>query len=322
VNAALAASRFNFKERPAELKSALLKSINSGSLPNGPRLEVLASVANALKLEDDLFEYLCTQLNDKASPAERRHAITALARASLTEDQLRALLDNLKQSNPIDFTQLLAIYEKPASEALGHELISALKQSRAISTLSSGDQLQRVFAKYPESVKRTANELYASINIDATRQSARIEELLPKLTGGDIRRGQAIFNSQAAACSSCHAIGYLGGELGPDLTRIGQVRTERDLLEAILYPSASFVRSYEPILVETKDGELHSGILKKDSPDELILATGPGAEVRLPRTEVSDTRPGKLSVMPQGLDEQLTTEQLADLLAFLKATRW
>jgi putative membrane-bound dehydrogenase-like protein len=321
VNAALAASRFNFKERPAELKSALLKTINSGSLPNGPRLEVLASIANGLKLEDSLFEYLRTQLNDKSSPAERRHAITALGRASLTEPQLRALLDNLKQSNPIDFTQLLAIYEKPASEALGHELISALKQSRAISALSSGDQLQRVFVKYPESVKRNANELYASINVDATRQSARVEEMLPKLSGGDVRRGQAIFNSQAAACSSCHAIGYLGGNVGPDLTRVGQVRTERDLLEAILYPSASFVRSYEPVVIETTSGDLHNGILKKDAADELILATGPGAEVRVARSEIADMRPGKVSVMPQGLDQQLTPQQLADLVAFLRATR-
>jgi hypothetical protein len=45
-------------------------------------------------------------------------------------------------------------------------------------------------------------------------------------------------------------------------------------------------------------------------------------EVRLARADVIEARPGKLSVMPQGLDEQLTIEQLADLIAFLKATRW
>ena len=46
---------------------------------------------------------------------------------------------------------------------------------------------------------------------------------------------------------------YLGGHVGPDLTNIGQARTERDLLESIVYPSASFVRSYEPIIVVTTD---------------------------------------------------------------------
>jgi putative heme-binding domain-containing protein len=100
------------------------------------------------------------------------------------------------------------------------------------------------------------------------------------------------------------------------------VRTERDLLEAILFPSASFVRSYEPIIVENVSGDLFSGILKKDAADEIVLGTGPGAEVRLARSEIKEVRPGSLSLMPQGLDAQLTAEQLADLVAFLKATRW
>ena len=124
------------------------------------------------------------------------------------------------------------------------------------------------------------------------------------------------------ACSSCHAIGYLGDDLGPDLTRIGQVRTERDLLEAVVYPSRSFVRSYEPVIVVTHDDREYSGVLQKDSPSELVLATGPGTEVRLSRNEVAQMRPGRVSVMPQGLDQQLTGQELADLLAFLKATRW
>ena len=105
-------------------------------------------------------------------------------------------------------------------------------------------------------------------------------------------------------------------------TKIGQIRGERDLLEAIIFPSASFVRSFEPVIVSTKDGEEYSGILRRDSADELVLATGPGAEVHVARADLAEMRPGKLSVMPQGLDEQLTRQELADLVAFLKATRW
>ena len=175
------------------------------------------------------------------------------------------------------------------------------------------------FIPSPSSLRSPSDEWPAYARLSG---SNRIEELLPQLKDGDIRRGQAIFNSQNAACSACHAIGYLGGDIGPDLTRIGQVRTERDLLEAILYPSASFVRSYEPVIVSTADGEEFSGVLKKDAADEVILGTGPGVQVRLARNNIVETRPGKLSVMPQGLEEQLTPGQLADLLAFLKATRW
>jgi putative heme-binding domain-containing protein len=117
-------------------------------------------------------------------------------------------------------------------------------------------------------------------------------------------------------------MGYLGGKAGPDLTSIGQVRTERDLLESIVYPSASFVRSYEPFLVATKSDETFTGVLKKDAPEEVVLATGPGTEVRIARADVTEIRPSAVSIMPGGLDQQLTKQELADLLVFLKSTKW
>jgi putative heme-binding domain-containing protein len=147
--------------------------------------------------------------------------------------------------------------------------------------------------------------------------------LLGEVKGrGDVRRGQAIFNSERTACSACHAMGYLGGKVGPDLTSIGQIRSDSDLLEAIVYPSATFVRSYEPVQVITRAGEEHSGVLRAENSEELILATGPASEVRIPRSDIAELRPGTISVMPQGLDAQLSRQELADLLAFLKNTRW
>jgi len=131
-----------------------------------------------------------------------------------------------------------------------------------------------------------------------------------------------VFNGAKAACASCHAIGYLGGNIGPDLTNIGTVRTERDLLEAILYPSVSFVRSYEPIIVATKSGDEYSGVLRKDGTDEIVLATGVNVEVSIARQDIAELRPGNVSVMPQGLDVQLSRQEMADLLAFLKNTKW
>jgi putative heme-binding domain-containing protein len=230
------------------------------------------------------------------------------------------LCANVKEASPLEIGQLLSVYEKSGDDKAAQQLLAALKDASSMASLNY-DQVQRAFAKCPDGIKTQAKELFAALSMDATQQSARIEELLPKLQGGDVRRGQAIFNSTKVACATCHAIGYLGGDVGPDLTRIGQVRTERDLLEGILYPSASFVRSYEPVIVTTRDGEEYSGVLRKDAADEVILATGPGAQVRVARTDILASRPGKVSVMPQGLDQQLTMQELADLLAFLKATR-
>jgi putative heme-binding domain-containing protein len=138
---------------------------------------------------------------------------------------------------------------------------------------------------------------------------------------GDVRRGQAVFNGTKAACLSCHAIGYVGGTIGPDLSRIGAIRDDRDLLESIVFPGASFVRSYEPMVVATKAGLVHSGIVKKDAADEVLLVTGADKEVRIPRGDVEEMKPGTVSVMPSGLDSQMTKAELADLIAFLKSRK-
>ena len=182
--------------------------------------------------------------------------------------------------------------------------------------------MKPLLTNFPASVQQKADALLASLNTDAAQQKKHIDEMLASVKGGDIRRGQALFNSPKAACSACHAIGYLGGNIGPDLTKIGQIRNERDLLEAIVYPSASFVRSYEPVIMLTKSDEEFSGVLRKDAADEIVLATGPNTEVRVARSDITEMRPGRVSVMPAGLDEQLSRQELADLVAFLKGTKW
>ncbi len=113
----------------------------------------------------------------------------------------------------------------------------------------------------------------------------------------------------------------MGGAVGPDLTLIGKIRTERDLLESIVFPSLSFVRGYEPVSISTKNGKVHNGVIRKDTPEEIVLATGVNQEVRISRKDIDEIQPSKVSVMPAGLDQQLTPRELADLVAFLKACR-
>jgi putative heme-binding domain-containing protein len=203
---------------------------------------------------------------------------------------------------------------------VGERLIAALKESPARSNLRA-EAIKARLTKYGPNVQKQAEELYAALNADLAKQQAKLEELLPKLNGGDIRRGQAVFHSQKAACFTCHAIGYRGGRVGPDLTRIGSIRSERDLLESIVFPSASFVRSFEPVLVTTKSGKVHNGLIKKDAPDEIVLTTGADQEVRVARDDIEEMVPSKTSIMPAGLDQQLTPQELADLVAFLRACK-
>ncbi|MGL4420192.1 MAG: PVC-type heme-binding CxxCH protein, partial [Gemmataceae bacterium] len=119
----------------------------------------------------------------------------------------------------------------------------------------------------------------------------------------------------------CHMLGYVGGDVGPDLTKIGSIRTESDLLESIVEPSASFVRSYEPVVVEMVDGRRWNGVIQSESSAEVVLRVNATETVRLARGDVESVRPSAVSVMPAGLEGQLTRQELSDLLAFLRSRK-
>ena len=231
------------------------------------------------------------------------------------------MADALKAAGPLEIPSLLGAFDNATSETVGLKLVAALKEPKGFSGLRV-DLVKPRLEKFPGPVQEQGKELLVKLNVDLEKQKAHLEELLAALPKGDIRRGQAIFNNPKTACSTCHSMGYLGGHVGPDLTNIGQARTERDLLESVVYPSASFVRSYEPMIVVTKSGDEYSGVLRRDDADEVLLATGPNSEMRIARSDIGEMRPGTVSIMPAGLDEQLSHQELADLVAFLKGTKW
>ncbi len=272
------------------------------------------------KLEPMLFAFLRSHLDSEQPVAVRTSAAEVLAKAKLDAGQLVTLAETLKTVGPLEVNRLLDAFAQSTDEKVGQRLVAALKASSARSSLRV-ETLKPRLAKYSPAVQRQAEELYAVLDVDAAKQRARLEQMLSSLKDGDVRRGQAVFNGTKAACASCHAIGYLGGNVGPDLTHIGKIRNERDLLESIVFPSASLVRSYEPVQVTTKSGKVYNGLMRKDAPDEVVLATGANQEARIARDDIEDMQPSKVSVMPAGLDQQLTVRELADLVAFLKACK-
>ena len=300
---------------------ALTRIAENSNAATELRLNAAAAIPPGATLSQAVFDLVLAALDPAQSVAHHSAAVTSLTRAKLTENQYPGIVEALKNAGPLETTRLLPVFDTQSNEALGLNLIAALKASKSSSVLRP-DLLKPRLAKFPDSVKTAGDELLASLNTDSDKQRAHLDALLAGVDKGDVRRGQLIFNSPKAACAACHKIGYLGGNVGPDLTRISDVRSARDLLEAIVYPSASFVRSYEPMVVATTSGEEYTGVLRKDAADELILATGPDSEQRIPRSTVAELRPGTISIMPQGLDQQLSQQELADLIAFLRNTKW
>src|SRR5262249_15508976 len=88
---------------------------------------------------------------------------------------------------------------------------------------------------------------------------------------GDPVRGENIFRRTALSCTSCHAIGGVGGKVGPDLTSIGASSPVDYLIESVLYPNRKIKEGYHSIMVETKDGLEYSGVLVSENTDQLVL---------------------------------------------------
>ena len=316
-----AAAALPIPEKGADnLKSALLGIGRDVARKKSVRLQALAAVPEGPgSLEPELFEVL-TESIDPSQPLPLRTAgSSVLGKAQLVRKQLLALTDSLPRAGPLELPKLLSAFSNSGDEKVGQKLLASLRESRSLASLRP-DQLRSSLLNFPKPVREQAQEFLTSLDLNIPQQKALLEELLESCKGGDARRGQSLFNGSKAACSSCHEVGYLGGDLGPDLSRIGQIRSERDLLESLVFPSASFVRSYEPVVIETRSGEVHNGILREDAHDEVLLVTGAETRVRLARTEIAEIRPGTVSVMPSGLDQLLSEQELADLLAFLKET--
>jgi putative heme-binding domain-containing protein len=321
--AAIRALRFEERDRGL-LETHLTKVGRDEKVDDNTRLAALAAIPGGLEsLDPALVEFLLSRVVDNQPIPTRLAAADVLARAKLGINELIKLTYTLPTAGPLELARILPAFEKDgdvANASVGRALLAQLERSPSASSIPP-DTLRATLKQYPDIIRQESERLLESWKTSDAHQHEKLESLLEELPQGDIRRGQSVFMGQKAACSSCHAIGYLGGKIGPDLTRIGAIRTERDMLESIIVPSASFVRSYEPLAVATRDGRVISGLVKKDAPDELILTVAADKEERIHRGEIDEIQPATVSVMPAGLDQQLTPQELADLVAFLKACK-
>ncbi len=308
-------------EQAAELTPKLLETASNPALNAELRLTALAMVPGGLKQPSAaVFEFLAEQARPGQPVTSRATSADILAKTRLSPEQLLAVAEMLRSATPVELERLLAAVSQSTNKELGLKAIQALSESTALRSLRA-DALKTTLKKFGPDVAAPAAELVAKLEAATAEQAAKINELLGSFKDGDVRRGQVVFNSRKAVCVSCHAIGYVGGKVGPDLTKIGQIRSERDLLEAIVLPSASFVRSYEPIQVVTTSGKIFSGLIRSETAAAITLVTGPDQEARISREDVEETHPGTVSVMPAGLEQQLTRQELADLVTFLKACK-
>ena len=232
-----------------------------------------------------------------------------------------AFLDELAgAAGPLELPILLSAFEKSSDEVTGQTLVTALSQSSALESLP-GARVAAIVDRYPAGVRKSAQPMLKRLQVDSAEQALRLQELQAALSEGDALAGRRVFHGLKASCSACHRVGQEGGQVGPNLSEIARIRTPRDLLESIVYPSATLARGFETYAVITTDGKVVTGTIQRETPEAVYLRTSQREEIRVPRDEIEDLKRNSISIMPQGLDKTFSPTELNDLMSYLRSLK-
>jgi putative heme-binding domain-containing protein len=284
------------------------------------RVAALETLSDQSELSHASFKLLTTLLSEGRSPTQSARAAQMLGSRVRSAEQLRELAALLTTAGPLELRELIKPFERNQDPEVGRTFLASIESARSFLSLNP-TEFSDVIKRYPPELLDLANPLLMRLRQRDAEQQQRLEQLLPIVTQGDARRGRAVFMSEKAKCSVCHRIGDEGGKIGPDLSRIGRIRQNRDLLEAIVFPSSSLVRDYEPFNIVLADGKVMSGLILGETKDTIALQQQIGEPVAISRKEIEEIVPSTISMMPNGLDQAITKDELADVIAFLKSLK-
>jgi putative membrane-bound dehydrogenase-like protein len=303
------------------VEPALQRIARDSSQSPGLRISALRElVRRDPRLDASDFDFLMTQVARNQPSNTRLAAAETLLAANLSFSQLVPFLKSVRNESLISPLSVLGAVER---QGVGDDPVPLLDYLSA--SLDSGWTLppERIVALQkalrPDR-KADAQRLLNKLSESAERQRQKLTEYEPLLSGGDHGKGQVLFYNKAT-CSTCHSIWGIGGKVGPDLTKVGSIRASRDILESLVLPSATIAQGYEVLNVRFKDGESVSGIRVAKSEDPLVLRDAAGIETRYRRETIQSIDRSKVSLMPEGLLQQLTPDEIRDLLAFLQSLK-
>ena len=135
-------------------------------------------------------------------------------------------------------------------------------------------------------------------------------------SAADPRRGEAIYKRESLRCAACHRIGDHGARVGPNLAAIGASSQLDYIIDSLLHPAKNVKEGFTSTVVLTADGRVVTGIPISRGDTELVLRDANDKEVRIPTADVEEESPGT-SLMPAGLVDTLSRDELADLVRYL-----
>lgn len=306
----------------ARFDRALQTLATDPAQPLSLRLKAL-DTQKKLTLTPETFTLLHSALTaTDSSAAARIQAAAMLAKAPLSPEQLTTLTPALSTVGPIELKELLALVRKVKDPAQLRALATALAQNPALISQQESAYRTAFSAAPPEVFETLIHPAYAKAEEATEGKKRQLSTLAEKAaTSGDPAKGRDLFAQGAGTCIACHKIGDLGRDLGPNLSHIGAIRTERDLLESILFPSTTLARDYEAHLFETRDGQTHLGVIRSHTAEGLRIIDVAGQEKILPHTQIIADTQLPTSLMPMGLDQTLPESDLLHLTAYLRSLK-
>ncbi len=195
-------------------------------------------------------------------------------------------------------------------------------RNAAIASLSKEEQdsLAKVLARKPE-----ITDPYAELKARPFVKKWTLDDLMPitdeELSGRDLENGKKLF--AVATCYKCHRMQGNGGIVGPDLTPAGYRFNTRDLVETMIDPSKEVSDQYEATIFQLADGRTVTGRVANLSKNVYKIQEdmiNPGKFTDIKVEDIDDMKPSKVSMMPTGLLDNLTRDEILDLVAYMKST--
>ncbi|MFT5528191.1 MAG: putative membrane-bound dehydrogenase-like protein, partial [Pirellulaceae bacterium] len=164
------------------------------------------------------------------------------------------------------------------------------------------------------SVAKRANEVLAT----PQDRVAVINRFQPALQlSGDFTRGQKLFQKN---CAACHRLDNVGQEFGPNLAALTNKQSDA-LLVAMLDPNSAVEAKYASYTASTVNGRIYSGMLVSETGTQVTIQQADGKKITLLRGDIEEIKATGKSFMPEGLEEKLNQQDIADLIDFVQRKR-
>ncbi len=288
-------------------------------LPATHKELTLNLLAGLIRQENEELQLEAVRMVAEHPSRKRTQVLLELARDKQRTSALRAeVLVGAADGVQEDLDGMLAFVRDP-DHAVRNEALRALAGAK----LTDG---QRKILEGLRPSRPAARDLVArALGKPFTQNRPRLDDTkawIERLAGpADAAVGRNVFfHSRLAGCAKCHRVAGRGQDIGPDLSNIG--RTERrHLLESILQPDNNVAPHYQVWSLATADGKTHTGMLLHTNLDEYTYVDPQGNKFKLNTREIAETLPLPRSLMPAGMVDLLTDQELRDLLAYLEGLR-